>query len=279
MEQEMVIRNYSPHTIRTYLSLLTHLAAYYQCSPADLSIGQIKKYLYYCAYEKQLSASTLNQIISAVKILFADILGRSWEPVNLKRPRKEKKLPVVFSREEMASLLRSVDNIKHKAILSTAYSTGMRLDEVRRLEFSDIDAGRMQIRVQSGKGKKARVTLLSEKLLKQLREYYRIYRPLHYLFEGRKRGEPISSRTIQTVFRQSVERAGIQKPVSFHSIRHSFATHLLEAGTNLRMIQQLLGHSSFKTTTVYLHVSCFNPQEVSNPFDDLDELKQQDDEE
>ena len=269
MTEEMTIRNYSSRTIRSYLSLISHLAIYYQCSPEHLSISQVKRYLYYCVNERQLANATINQIISAVKILFQDVLAREWEPVKIKRPRKEKKLPVVLSREEMALLLRSVTNLKHKAILSTAYATGMRLSEICLLVFSDIDADRMQIRVRCGKGKKSRMTLLSQGLLEQLREYYKIYRPQNYLFEGATRGEAISGRTVQKVFRQCIIRSGITKPVSFHSIRHSFATHLLEAGTNLRMIQQLLGHSSFKTTTVYLHVSHFDTKAVENPLDSL----------
>lgn len=269
MEEEMVVRNYSPRTICTYLSLLTHLAVYYGCSPEQLSLPQIKRYLYYCINEKGLSTGTINQIISAVKILFQDVLGREWEPLKIKRPRKEKKLPVVLSREEMALLLESFTNRKHKAILCTAYATGMRLEELRMLEFSDIDADRMQIRVGKGKGKKTRMTLLSDKLLAHLREYYKLYRPEKYLFEGAEKGEPISRSSIQTLFRQGIKRIGITKQVRFHSIRHSFATHLLEGGTNLRMIQQLLGHSSLKTTTIYLHVSRFDAKEVPNPLDSL----------
>lgn len=271
MEQEMVVRNYSPNTIRAYLNLLTHLAVFYQCSPEHLSLTQIKRYLYYCINEKGLSVDTINQIISAVKILFQDVLGREWEPLKIKRPRKEKKLPVVFSREEMALLLEGFTNIKHKAILCTAYATGLRLEELRMLEFGDIDGDRMQVRVGKGKGKKTRMSILSVKLLEQLREYYKVYRPVKYLFEGAKKGEPISRSSIQSFFRKGVKRAGITKPVHFHCIRHSFATHLLEGGTNLRMIQQLLGHSSLKTTTVYLHVSRFDPKEVPNPLDSLEE--------
>jgi site-specific recombinase XerD len=209
MFQEMQIRNYSPHTIRTYLSLITHLSLYYKCSPGELSIDQVKRYLFYCIKEKHLSVSTINQIISAVKILFKDILGRKWEPLNIKRPRREKRLPVVMSKEEVAMLISGTENIKHKAIFSTAYSTGMRLGEVLKLKFNDIDAARMQVRVQLGKGNKSRMTLLSSKLLVQLREYYKIYRPVRYLFEGSKIGEPLSYGTVRTVLKINAKRAGI----------------------------------------------------------------------
>jgi site-specific recombinase XerD len=184
-------------------------------------------------------------------------------------PPKGKAASVIFSKEEVAQLISSVKNRKHKAILSTAYSTGMRLNEVRMLSLNDIDSDRMQVRVQTGKGKKSRMTLLSPKVLQQLRQYYKKYRPEKYLFEGRNEGEPISIRAIQVFFTKTVKRAGITKPVTFHSLRHSFATHLLEQGANLRMIQELLGHSSLKTTSVYLHLSNFDAGKVSNPFDNL----------
>lgn len=270
MYQEMLVRNYSPRTIRTYIGLISRLSHYYQCSPEHLSISQVKRYLFYCINERHFSTGTINQIISAVKILFADVLGRKWEPLKIRRPRKEKKLPVIFSKEEVAKLIECVKNRKHRAILSTAYSTGMRLNEVRMLGLHDIDSDRMQVRVQNGKGKKCRMTLLSPKVLQQLRQYYKGYRPEKYLFEGRNEGEPISARSIQVFFKNSVKRSGITKPVTFHSLRHSFATHLLEQGANLRMIQELLGHSSLKTTSVYLHLSNFDAGMVSNPFDNLD---------
>lgn len=177
----------------------------------------------------------------------------------------------MLSKEEMALLLGGFTNIKHKAILSTAYATGLRLEELLMLEFSDIDGDRMQVRVKKGKGKKGRMSILSVKLLEQLREYYKVFKPVKYLFEGAKKGEPISRSSIQAIFKKGVKQAGITKPVHFHCIRHSFATHLLEAGTNLRMIQQLLGHSSLKTTTIYLHLSRFDPKQVPNPLDSLDE--------
>jgi len=198
-----------------------------------------------------------------------DVLGREWEPIKLKRPRREKKLPVVLSRQEVKSLLDVTRNLKHKAIFATAYSSGLRIGEVNHLKFSDIDGQRMQIRINGGKGNKTRITLLSPKVLGQLREYYKIYRPVKYLFEGRIPGKPICYTTIRVVFRNSFKKAGISKPVCFHSLRHSFATHMLEQGTNLRVIQQLLGHHTLKTTSVYLHISRFDTAEINNPIDNL----------
>lgn len=272
MLQEMQTRNYSESTIRSYLVCIKRLSLYFNCSPDRLSIEQVKTYLHHCVTHNQSSAVTINQVISAVKILFVDVLHREWEPVKIKRPRREKKLPEIFSKQEMLLLLGNVRNVKHKTIFITAYSAGLRLNEVRLLKPSDIDSDRMQIRVENGKGKKTRLTLLSANTLSQLRDYYKIYRPLAYLFEGHKPGEPISPRTIQKVFNDCVTRTGIAKAVSFHSLRHSFATHLLEQGANLRLIQQLLGHTSLRTTSVYLHLSCFDPRQVSSPFDNLNEL-------
>lgn len=272
MLQEMQTRNYSERTIHCYLLCIKRLSLHFNCSPDRLSIEQVKTYLHFNVTHNQLSAVTINQIISAVKILFVDVLHRVWEPVMIKRPRREKKLPVIFSKQEITQFLDSVKNLKHKSIFITTYSAGLRLNEVRLLKPNDIDSDRMQIRVGNGKGKKTRLTLLSPNALAQLREYYKKFRPLKYLFEGRVAGDPISHRTIQKVFRDCVARAGITKAVSFHSLRHSFATHLLEQGSNLRLIQQLLGHNSLKSTSVYLHLTCFDPKQVSSPFDNLNDL-------
>jgi site-specific recombinase XerD len=271
MLQEMQTRNYSERTIHCYLLCIKRLSHYFNCSPDRLSIEQVKTYLHYCVTHNQSSAVTINQMISAVKIFFTDVLDRKWEPLKIKRPRREKKLPVIFSKQEIALLLDHVRNLKHKSIFITAYSAGLRLNEVRLLKPNNIDSDRMQIRVDNGKGKKTRLTLLSPNVLNQLREYYKKYRPVAYLFEGRIPGVPISHRTIQKVFGDCITKAGITKAVSFHSLRHSFATHLLEQGTNLRLIQQLLGHNSLKTTSVYLHLSCFDPKQVNSPFDNLND--------
>ena len=269
MLQEMQIRNYSERTIVSYVHCIERLSVYYKSSPDLISIDQIKSYLQYCVVQKQESASTLNQIISAVRILYVDVLHRTWEPLNLKRARRQKKLPEVFSTQEISTVIENTRNVKHRLILITTYSAGLRVSEVRLLQPSDIDSDRMQIHVKNGKGKKDRFTLLSPKTLEQLRMYYKQFRPRKYLFEGYTPGQPMHVRTLEHIFDKAVKRAGITKALSFHSLRHSFATHLLEQGTNLRLIQQLLGHSSLNTTSVYLHVSRFDPKEVKSPFDTL----------
>lgn len=269
MLQEMQIRNYSERTITCYVHCIARLSRYYNCAPDLLSLEQIKSYLHYCVVKRQESPSTLNQIISAVKILFVDVLHRSWEPMKLKRAHRDKRLPVVLSTQEIGLLLDATKNVKHRAVLATAYSAGLRVSEVRYLQPSDIDSDRMQIRVRYGKGKKDRFTLLSSRTLEELRAYYKLFRPIRYLFEGYIVGRPMHARTLNHIFTKAVKKSGITKPVTFHSLRHSFATHLLEQGTNLRVIQQLLGHNSMRTTTVYLHVSRFDPKEVISPIDAL----------
>jgi site-specific recombinase XerD len=197
------------------------------------------------------------------------VLKQPWQGIKIPRPRVEKRLPVVLSKEEIGTLLRNISNLKHRAIIAFAYSTGMRLNEVRQVRLSDIDSDRMQIRVAFGKGKKDRYTLLSAKLLTLLREYWKWYRPQQYLFEGYQRGTPISIRSIQVLFSRYKKKSGIQKESSFHTLRHSFATHLLEQGVNLKIIQALLGHSSLRTTSIYAHLVNFEPGSVTSPYDSI----------
>jgi integrase/recombinase XerD len=263
----MHYRNYSERTVKRYIDAISRLAVHYGKSPDLISTAEIKEYLYYYAHVKHSSASSINQIISAVKILFADVLKREWAPIQIKRPRREKKLPAVFSKQEIHSILNKTVNKKHYCLFALTYSAGLRLGEVLNIRFGDLDATRMQLKIRSGKGKKDRYSLLSPNVLTSLRDYYKIYKPKLFLFEGQSPGEPLSQKTVQTVFRQAMERACIKKNASFHTLRHSFATHMLEQGTNLRLIQQLLGHTSLKTTSVYLHVSHIDTANIQSPLD------------
>jgi len=264
----MQSRNYSPRSIDTYVHLLGDLEKYHNISVDEISIDQVKDFLQYSIAEKEFSASYVNQVISAVKIVQKDILGKEWDPIKIKRPRRPKKLPVVLSKEEVKSMIEITRNLKHRAILAVIYSAGLRISEVTFLHPSDIDSDRKQIRVL-GKGNKYRYTLLSENTLTMLRIYWRAYKPERYLFEGQKQGQPISKETIQSVFRHSCKKAGIKKQATVHSLRHSFATHLLENGINLKIIQSLLGHSSLRTTSIYLHVTRFDPASIKSPFDEI----------
>lgn len=182
--------------------------------------------------------------------------------------RREYKLPVILSKEEVHSILSGITNLKHKAIISTLYACGLRLSEVLNLTLKDIDSYRMLVRVEQSKGKKDRYVPLPSNLLELLREYYKLYKPYYYLFEGQYRGK-YAARSVQNVFKRAVQKAGVQKPVSVHTLRHSYATHLLESGVDVRIIQKLLGHASIKTTQIYTQVTNSKIQSVRSPFEDM----------
>lgn len=264
----MQTRNYSPRSIGTYLYMLNALEVYHNISIDEISIDQVKDFLQYSIETKKVSVSYINQVISAFKILQQDVLGKQWESIKIKRPRGVRRLPVVLSKEEVKSIIETTRNLKHRAILAVIYSAGLRISELASLRPSDIDSDRKQIRV-IGKGNKYRYTLLSANTLDMLRVYWRAYKPERYLFEGQVKGKPISHPTIQVVFRHAIKKTGIKKEATVHSLRHSFATHLLESGTNLKIIQMLLGHSSLRTTSIYLHVTKFDPASIKSPFDDI----------
>jgi site-specific recombinase XerD len=262
MYEEMVYRNYSPRSIKTYIDLLSVVSRHFRKGPDLISISELKDYLFTRIEQDKLSASSVNQTISAFKILFKDVLDREW-------PRRPKLLPIVLSKEEVSHLLNSIRNRKHYCLIALAYASGLRLGEVISLKPCDIDSDRMQLKVRGGKGCKDRYTLLPGLLLEKLREYFRYYRPVTYLFEGQKPGRPYSATSAQSVLKKAMKSAGITKNASFHTLRHSFATHLLEQGTNVRIIQELLGHRSLKTTTVYLHICNLNPSLIKSPLDAL----------
>jgi site-specific recombinase XerD len=264
----MQTRNYSQRSIDTYIHLLRELEEYFKCSIDEISSDQVKDFLQYSVTERNLSVSYINQVISAVRILQKDVLGKDWDTIRIKRPRRIKKLPVVLSKEEIKSMIETTRNLKHRTILAVIYSAGLRISELINLLPSDIDSDRRQIRV-FGKGNKYRYTLLSTNTLDMLRMYWRAYRPSKYLFEGQKNGQPVSLSTIRVIFRHACKKTGINKLATVHSLRHSFATHLLENGVNLKIIQNLLGHSSLRTTSIYLHVTRFEPSSVKSPFDEI----------
>ena len=225
-------------------------------------------YLFHLAEEKQAATSTLNQAINALKFYYGTMLKKKLV-YEVKRPRKDKNLPVVLSQEEVAKILSSVDNIKHKVILMLMYSAGLRVGEVVKIKPEDIDAKRMLIFIQGAKGRKDRYTMLSETALEVLREYWKEYRPQKWLFPGQNREGYITTRTVEKIFSNACEAAKILKTVTAHNRRHSFATHLLESGTDLRYIQEILGHKSSKTTEIYTHVSTKDIRRIKSPLDSL----------
>ena len=205
---------------------------------------------------------------SACNLLYGETLNQIEKVQSIKRPKLPKKLPVVFSEQEVEHLLNQVRNIKHKAILMTIYSAGLRCGELCHLKINDIDSSRMRIAVRDAKGQKDREVILSDKLLRYLREYVKIYRPKDFLFNGQVSGKPISARTLQQVFRKMLTRSNIQKKASLHTLRHSYATHLMNKGIDLRIIQKLLGHKSIKTTLIYCHLSDDRFANTKSPLDD-----------
>ena len=265
----MRYRNYSVRTIKSYCSCLIRLSKYYNLSPDKLTREQFMNYLYYLVEEKQVSAVFLNQMISAYKILIVEVLRREWEEFNIRRPSRSLKLPVVLSQEEVKRIIKVTNNLKHRTFISLIYSCGLRLEELCNLKVADLDSTRMQIHIHSGKGKKDRYVMLSQKILLLLREYWKRYRPKVYLFEGAIPGNAISRRTVQRAFQVAVIKSKIKKCPCLHTLRHSFATHLLEKGVNLIAIQKLLGHNHIKTTVTYTHLQS-TPASIKSPFDDMD---------
>ena len=216
--------------------------------------------------KNKFSSSYQNQIVNAIKLFFKIVKESSIEIDKIHRPKREKTLPNVLSKEEVLKIIDASENLKHKTLLALIYSAGLRISEALNMKLKDIDSTRMLIHVKNAKGKKDRYTLLSEKVLLLLREYYLVYKPKEYLFEGQF-GGMYSSRSAQVILKQSAEKAGIRKPITLHTLRDSFATHLLESGTDLRYIQDLLGHSSPKTTMIYTHVTNDSLKKIKNPFD------------
>ena len=265
----MRYRNYSVRTIKSYCTCLINLSKHYNLSPDKLTREQFMDYLYYLVEEKQVSAVFLNQMISAYKILVVEVLRRAWEEFNIRRPSRSLKLPVVLSQKEVKLIIEKTNSLKHRTFISLIYSCGLRLDELCNLKVADIDSIRMQIHIRSGKGKKDRYVMLSQKILLLLREYWKHYRPEEYLFEGVIPGGAISRRTVQRAFQVAVIKSKIKKRPCLHTLRHSFATHLLENGVNLIAIQKLLGHNNIKTTVTYIHLQSA-PASIKSPFDDMD---------
>lgn len=270
MEVDMTLRGLSPRTQVVYLTSVREFACHFGQSPDLLGEEQIREYLFHLIQEKQLSQSKVNQVYSALKLLYETTLQRPWNLNKIPRSKQQKKLPVVLSEGEVQTLLAINTNLKHQAILATMYSAGLRLSEAAHLKVFDIDSKRMMIRVDQGKGNKDRYTLLARATLGILRDYWKAYHPKDWLFPGKSRHRPIAPRTVQRIVEQTAHKAGLHKSVSPHTLRHCFATHLLEAGTDLYFIRQLLGHASIRTTSVYLHVSGKNLSQVVSPIDRFD---------
>lgn len=261
-------KRYSLNTARVYTTLFSQFITYYK-NKALLDINEldINNYLHHVV-KKGSSASVQNQIVNAIKFYYEQVLDMPQRFYEIDRPKKENKLPRVLSEEEVRQLITVTNNIKHKAILVTLYSCGVRISELLALKLSDIQSDRNLVLIRNAKGKKDRTTILSDKTLALLRQYYLAYRPKEYLFESPAGGR-YSAGSVQSIIKDALASSKIRKPASAHTLRHSFATHLLENGTDLRYIQNLLGHSSSKTTEIYAHVSTKHLRSVKSPLDNL----------
>jgi len=265
----LIQKRYSKNTEKVYINYFTDFCRKFGPGNIDdLSKEKINVYISELIRERNISASQQNQRINAIKFYYEKVLGREKEYYELHRPHKEQKLPKVLSKNEVKKILSVCENIKHKSILMLIYSAGLRRSELINLKITDIDSERMVINIRGGKGKKDRISLLSDHMLVLLRNYYRAYRPKDYLFEGQNGGK-YSPTSIANILKKASLKAGIRKKVTPHILRHSFATHLLEQGTDLRYIQELLGHNSSKTTEVYTHVSKKAIDQIKNPVDDF----------
>jgi site-specific recombinase XerD len=267
MKMDLELKNYSARTRQCYLACMRSFTLHFGKSPTEMADDEIRQYLYYLMKEKKASQSVINQSYSALKFFYETTLQRQWNRLRIPRVKTRKRLPVVLSKQEVASLFSATTNLKHKAILVTIYSGGLRLGEATHLKVSDIDSRRMMIRVRQGKGMKDRYTLLGKRTLKILRIYWHAYHPSEWLFPSRTPEESISPSSIQKTFKKALHEAGIKKKASVHTLRHSFATHLLEAGTDLYYIQHLLGHTTASTTAIYLHITGKDLGRIKSPID------------
>jgi len=263
-------KRYSESTITTYSEALKSFLIFYREKPvAEITNEDVIIYNNEFILKNNLSSSYQNQIVNALKLFFRTVQNKVIAVDAIHRPKRAKVLPNVLSKEEIKLILNAHSNIKHKTMLSLIYSCGLRCGELLALQPIHIDSKRNIVLLKNSKGKKDRIVPLSPKILEMLRDYYKVYKPLTYLFEGQIKGQPYDDRSLQQVLKQAIQKSGITKPATLHWLRHSYATHLLESGTDLRYIQELLGHNSSKTTEIYTHVSTKSLQQIKSPFDDL----------
>lgn len=267
LAETLAARDRSPRTQETYVWMLRLFGRFIDKAVDQATPEDIQAYQRHLTAERKVGFSTFNQTTCALRFFYRECLNRDWDIKRMPYQKKRRTLPEILAPEEVTAILDACTNLKHRALLMTSYSGGLRLSETLGLVPGDIDSKRMVIRVEQGKGRKDRYVMLSPVLLQTLREYWRQYRPVRWLFEGRPRGRALSSSTAEKVFKHAALKAGIQKHVYFHSLRHAFATHLLEDGTNIRLIQALLGHRSLTSTQIYTHVAQTHIHQTASPLD------------
>lgn len=269
LEQVLLLKRYSHNTVKTYIKAFRQFILFYNDrKPSSLTRADIDAFIVHQIKTKGISESHQNQILSAIKMFYEAVLGQSEKVRDLIRPKQSSKLPHVLTAEEIERLIKATGNPKHKCILMLIYSGGLRLGELIRLRLDDLEPAAGRIFVYGGKGKKDRCTILSPKVWQQLQEYIAVYRPVEWVFEGQD-GGAYSSRSVQKIFTRAKIHSGINPYATVHTLRHSFATHLLEAGVDLRYIQDLLGHESTKTTEIYTHITRVGWERVQSPLDRL----------
>jgi integrase/recombinase XerD len=266
MLREMRLRSFSPRTIESYLESMIGLATYYHRSPDQLQLEEIRTYLHYLLCERQLASSTCNLRAAGITFFYRQVLGQQNFDLKFRR-KHSRKLPEIYSAEELIQLFDAAPSRRDRVFLMTTYAAGLRLKEIRHLQPRHIHSQRRLIRVEQGKGQKDRYTLLSPRLLQELRDYWKEYRPGEWLFPNATKTGPLGERQGQQIFEQAKRDAGLKRGHGLHTLRHCFATHLLEAGIDLRTIQLLLGHRSITTTTLYLHLTQKKLSQVPSPFD------------
>lgn len=270
MEQDLNLRKLSPATRRNYLLYCRKFTAHFGCSPEQLGETEIREYLLHLLQVEQVSYSTYRQILAALKFLYTVTLARSWEVERIPFPRhRRNEFPATLTQDQLIQLFSALRSWKYRAFFMTCYSAGLRISETCQLRIEDIDSKRMVIRVRAAKGNKQRYTVLSPYLLGVLRQYWRATRPRPWLFPGQGQKGYISADTLRSVFRRARSEVGLGRWCTPHTLRHSFATHLLESGTQLVVIQALLGHATIKTTSTYTHVRTDHIGRITSPFDSL----------
>lgn len=268
MLEDMQVRNFSPHTQRSYVQQVSQFARYCQQSPDQLGQEEIRCYQLYLTNDRKLAVSSVRLAVAALRFLYTVTLKKGWRVEDIiPTPKKPQRLPIVLSPDEVLQFLGCVAGLKHHAILTTCYAAGLRISEVLHLRPTDIDSRRMVIRVDQGKGQKDRYVMLSPKLLELLRTWWRLERPTPWLFPGDRPGQAISKDAVEQACQKARRRCGISKPITPHLLRHAFAVHLLESGTDVRTIQLLLGHRSLATTARYLRIATIKVCATTSPLD------------
>jgi site-specific recombinase XerD len=273
MTEDMQLRNFSPQTQRTYLHHIAGLAQFYQASPEHLDLEELRQYQVYLAGQCRYSAESLNQFVSAAKFLYGVTLEAPFDTGVLLRARVGHRVPIILSQQEVELFFQNVPSLRNRAGLMVAYGAGLRVSEVVALKVEDIDSQRMLLRVQQGKGGRDRYAMLSPRLLQVLRTWYRAARPMDWLFPGWRVNTHLTPSSLQQACRDAAQRAGLRKRITVHSLRHSFATHLLENGADIRVIQVLLGHQRIDTTARYTTVSTQVISATPSPLDHVEARK------